>query len=66
MYMFLLLLFPGLTCLLLAVQKHQNKVFKLLVSELGAKSVTHANSSGVSAAHVAASIGQLNIGLFMV
>jgi ankyrin repeat protein len=52
----------GLTCLMLAVQKHQNAMFKFLLAELGGpKALAITNSQGLTVAHVAASTGNFEI-----
>ena len=48
----------GFTPLHLAIVKQRNDSARLLIAELGLKSVGAVNESGVTAAHVAASAGQ--------
>lgn len=48
----------GFTCLLLAVHKHQNVAAKILIEELGVRSVSAINDTGINCAHVAASAGK--------
>jgi ankyrin repeat protein len=49
----------GFTCLLLAIQKHHNNVFKYLLNALGPPSVNAINDTGITAAHVCASYGNV-------
>ena len=52
---------PGFTPLHLAVVKYRNDCAKVLIAELGVRGVGVINESGITAAHVAASSGELNI-----
>ena len=47
----------GFTPLHLAVVKYRNECAKVLIAELGTKSLSSANESGITTAHVAASAG---------
>ena len=47
----------GFTALHLAIVKYRNECARLLISELGARSVCAVNDSGITAAHVASSAG---------
>ena len=47
----------GFTALHLAIVKYRNECAKMLISELGTKSVCAINESGITAAHVASSAG---------
>lgn len=48
----------GFSALHLAILKHRNECAKLLIAELGAKSVNALNESGVTSVHLAASAGK--------
>lgn len=53
--------FAGLSVLHLAIMKHRNECAKLVISELGPKAVSTLNQSGVTAVHLAASAGNIDI-----
>jgi len=47
------------TALHLAIIRHHNHIVRYLISKLGNRAIGSVNESGVNAAHVAASVGQL-------
>jgi len=51
----------GFTALHLAIVKYRNECAKMLISELGTKSVCAINESGITAAHVASSAGNIEV-----
>ncbi|CAI8043204.1 Espin, partial [Geodia barretti] len=53
--------YAGFTTLHLAIVKSRNEVAKLLISELGAKGMGAVSETGITAAHVAASSGNVEV-----